>query len=115
MRHMSCGVGVFLLAGLSFASAQDITLRLVDAKSGKPMSKISVSMHAWNGMLDIHKPPYPERIEIRATTDAGGIAVFHLVQPAPEHIGFLLAGPMDFYGCWGQVFASETVLRSASV
>jgi hypothetical protein len=87
----------------------------VNAKTGKPLSKVAVTMHAWNGTFDIHKPPYPERTAIEAITDAEGVAAFHLTQPAPEHIGFLLGSPTDFYGCWGQVFSPEIVLREGVV
>jgi hypothetical protein len=116
MRHLPCEVAVLLLACLSFASAQDITLRLVNAKSGKPLSKIAVSMHAWNGTLDIHKPSDSKHVIVGATTDADGIAVFHLPQPAPEHLGFNVCCPWDLAGCWHLSDVSpDTVLREGTV
>ena len=115
MRHVSRKVGVFLLASLSLASAQDITLRLVNAESGQSLPKVRVSIHAWNGTLDIRKSAAPKRIEIDVTTNPQGIAVFHLPQPVSEHLGLLLQPPMDFYGCWGQVFSPEKVLSSGVV
>jgi hypothetical protein len=112
MYRVPIAVGVLLLAGLSLATGQDIKVRLVNAKSGKPLSKVTVSMQAWIGTFDIHKPdPKQIVVEATATTNGEGVAVFHITQPAPEHIGFLLQPPMDFYGCWGQIFSPEIVLR----
>lgn len=110
---MGCMTLWFLVLPLS-ASPQDITIRLINATSGKPLSKISVSMGAWNGTFDVRKGPYPE--QIRMITDAEGRAVFHLPRPTPEHIGFSVGTPWDFAGCWHLRDSSpETVLRSGVV
>ena len=97
-------------------TGQSITLRLVNAKSGKPLSKTNAEMCTWNGTFDIHKPPYPERICVAAITDKSGTAVFQLATPPPEHTGFDIGGLRDFAGCWRLPDISpENVLRSGVV
>jgi hypothetical protein len=41
------------------APVNSITVRLINARSRKPLSKVQVSMFMWNGTFDIHRPPYP--------------------------------------------------------
>jgi hypothetical protein len=116
-RVMICLAFSFILTPLLRASPQDISVRLVDARSGKPLSKVSVEMFSWNGTwtFDPHKP-FPKREELHAITDAEGRAVFHLAEPIPEHVGFLVGGVGDFSGCCcRQNFSPETVLRSGVV
>jgi hypothetical protein len=73
-------------------------------------------MSTWNGTFDIHKPPVPHKETVDAITDAKGVAVFHLPQPIPDHVGFDIGGPRDFVGCWRLVDISpENVMRSGVV
>jgi len=112
---MGCIALWFLVAPLA-ASAQDIAVRLVNAKSGKPLSKIRVAVSTWNGTFDIHRPPLPHKETVFAITDAKGVAVFHLPQPIPKHAGFEIGGLRDFAGCWRLPDLSlETVMRSGVV
>jgi hypothetical protein len=97
-------------------SAEDITVRLINARSGRPLSSVFVAMSHWNGTFDIHKPPYPKREIVQAITDAKGKVVFHLSQPTPEHVGFSVGNPRDFAGCWHLRDTSpEFILRSGAV
>lgn len=107
---------VMLSAPSPCASAQDITVRLVNARSGKPLSRVRVAMLTWNGIFDIHKPPLPHIETVEATTDAMGVAVFHLRQPIPEHLSFEIGGLRDFAGCWRlRDLSPKTVLQSGVV
>lgn len=99
------------------ASPQSIVVRLVDPRSAKPLSKVSVAMISWSGDLSgramIGVEPHQRAQTI---TDAEGRAVFHIPQPPPEHLGFVLEPPMDFSGCWQRsAFTTETVLHSGIV
>jgi hypothetical protein len=105
-----------LLAVCVPVSAQDIIVRLIDARSGKPLSKVYVAMSSWNGTFDIHKPPYPKRETAEGKTDTEGKIVFHFPPPAPEHIGFSVGNPRDFAGCWRlRDFSLDAVIRSGVV
>jgi hypothetical protein len=106
----------FFVAPL-YASSQDITVRLINAKSGKPLGKVPVTMFLWNGPPTFRPDNVTKDVIVgHKITDADGQAVFHLPQPLPEHVGFLLEPPMDFLGCWHlQDSSPETVLRSGVV
>jgi hypothetical protein len=109
-------IALCLLVATLSASAQDISVRLVNAKSGKPLCRIRVAMSTWNGTFDIHRPPLPHRETVEAITDAKGVAVFHLPQPIPERVGFEIGGLRDFAGCWRlRDLSPATVLRSGVV
>ncbi len=102
------------------ALGQTVTVRLINAKSGKPLSKVPVEMFAYNGTLrfDPQKnPPYPEHSEVFVTTDAQGKAVFPLPQPHTEHISFSIVDPAgDFADCWRlSDLSPEAVLHSGAV
>jgi len=120
VRHARGFVACLMFGLLVFwvpcATGQSITLRLVSAKSGKPLSKTNAAMCTWNGTFDIHRPPYPERICVGAITDKSGTAVFQLPKPLPEKIGFDIGGVRNFAGCWRLPNTSpENVLRSGVV
>jgi hypothetical protein len=115
MRYL-CIALWFLVVPLG-AAAQDITLRLVNAKSGKPLRAVPVTMFSWNGprTFRLDNVPKGEAI-VHTTTDTKGQAVFHLPEAGPEHIGFSVGGPRDFVGCWHpRDLSPETVMRSGVV
>jgi hypothetical protein len=97
-----CAIGAFVSisrAILSFDPAKSITVRQINARTIKPLSKVQVSMSMWNGTFDIHRPPYP-RIELISTvSDSTGLAHFNLPDPLPEHVGIDIGGPRNFVGC----------------
>lgn len=110
------GCAIWSLLGPLGASAQDITVRLLNAKSGKPMSGIRVAMSTWNGTFDIHRPPLPHKKTADTVTNVKGIVVFRLTHPIPEHVGFDVGGLRDFAGCWRLLDLSlEKVIRSGIV
>ena len=119
-----CGVGTIASSALLLlwplvvgASPQDIAVRLINGKSGKPLQGVSVRMTAWNGPPTFRPDNIPKsQVAEHATTDAEGRAVFHLPDPPLEHVGFMLEPPMDFFGCWRRdTLSPETILRSGIV
>src|SRR5690242_4979556 len=98
MRLLIC-VGMLLLAGVQSASAEDIALRLLNARSGEPLRQIPVTVFFWNGPTTFRPDNIPNgEVIAHATTDKEGRAVFHLPQPVPEHMGFSVS-LWDFGGC----------------
>src|SRR5437870_13857310 len=71
---MGC-IALWVLVAPLAASAQDIAVRLVNAKPGKPLSKIRVAMSTWNGTVDIHRPPLLNYEPVIAFTDDNAAAV----------------------------------------
>jgi hypothetical protein len=101
------GCVLFLLAPLR-ASAQDLTIRVIDARSGKPLRRVDVAVVSWNG-----PPTSPkDKLAMDGTTDSEGRVLFRLPQPLRAHIGFEVGDPWDLAGCWHVRGASpEAVLR----
>jgi hypothetical protein len=113
---MACLIFELLMFGVPCVTGQSITLRLVNAKSGKPLSKTTAAMCTWGGTFDIHRPPYPARVCVTAITDKSGTAVFQLPKALPGNIGFDIGGLRDFAGCWRLPGISpENALRSGIV
>jgi len=114
---IACLALSFCLPFCVCASPQDVIVQLVDARSGKPLSKVSVAMISWSGDSKFdpqHPSPRHERVETITNTE--GRAIFHLAQPSFEHLGFMLEPPTDFFGCWNRsAFSPELVLRSGVV
>jgi hypothetical protein len=105
------------MIGASRTSDAEFTVRLIDARSGKPLKRVTVRMFAWNGEWSYDpKRPSVKRTKLNAITDAEGRALFRLSQPLPEHIGFLFLAPDDFAGCCcRQNFSPEEVRQSGVV
>jgi hypothetical protein len=98
------------------ASAKDIRVQLVNAKSGKPLTKVRVAMSSWNGVFDVHQQHPPQMQIAVATSDTQGVAVFQLPLQIPEHIGFDIGGLREFAGCWRlSGLTPEKVLQSGVV
>jgi hypothetical protein len=97
--------------------AQDITLQLIDAKTGKPLKSLHVQMRAWDG--EPHVPsrpgPTPKVENFQATTDSEGRAVFHLPGPVPDNLGFDFGGPDVLRGCSAKIFLTADVLRTGVI
>jgi hypothetical protein len=78
------GPATVLLGLLSLAhparAQQDITVRLLHYRTGKPIKKVSVSIAFWNG------EPFNENIVIKAKTDKNGQILVHVPEPVPEHL-----------------------------
>jgi len=108
----------FLLTTGQFSpSDTDFAVRLINARSGKPLKGATITVSAWNGEWKYDpKKASTKRTIINVTTDAEGRALFHLPQPLPEHIGFLPVPPDDFAGCCcRQNFSPEAVRHSGAV
>ena len=108
---------LWFLMPLLHASGLDITVRLINARSGKPLREVPVTMFSWNGPATYSPDNIPKsELAAHTATDAEGRAVFHSAQPIPQHIGFSVGTPLDFAGCWRlQDSSPETVLHSGVV
>jgi hypothetical protein len=107
-----------LIAAGVHGSTSNLVVRVMDAKSGKPISKVGVATIYWNGAeeVDPHTLSHEGQVIDHAATDSGGRAVFVLPEPLPEHIGFILEPPMDFAGCSShKVFSPGEILRSGVI
>lgn len=114
MRQLSCWNLALLFLALSLASGENFTLRVVNPKSGKPLSKVPVTMFYWNGPPTYSPDAVPkEQIVIHATTDADGVASFALSEPHREHVGFSIGTPWDLAGCWHLKAVSPDVIRQS--
>lgn len=105
---------LFFLTSHVQAAPKDVTVRLVNARSGKPLSKALVTIFFWKGTWTFPHEPFPKHDD-ELTNDAG-LAVFHLIEPLPEHLGFSIGSPWDVSGCCcHQNFSLETVLQAGVV
>jgi len=91
------GGGVF--AGTEHA----LSLRILDAKTGKPIKKVSASMVKWNehGQVEVLS---------QGTTNAKGVIFFHLSEPVPERIGFDFS-PNELKYCSDLAFSTTEIIN----
>lgn len=89
-----------------------ITVRLLDVKSNRPLKKISVDMFLWNGTWDIKKGLPSDYHVFSGRTNAEGLVVFDLPQSYPEHIGF---HSIDLLGCSIPDFSVSEIIKSGAV
>jgi len=93
----------------------NITLRLIDARSGKPLNGIHVYLTTWNGVFD-PRTDTPQRTLVGGVTDNQGLAVFHLSEPFPEHVRFnVFSGVTWACGDTNQDVRPEEVLQAGLV
>jgi hypothetical protein len=103
------GVALSLLfagttAGVIFAGAEHfVALRIVDAKTGKPIKKVSARMVKWNerGQIEMLS---------EGKTNAEGIIVFRLFEPLPERVGFDFA-PDELKYCSDLAFSIAEIMN----
>jgi hypothetical protein len=106
VRRIYCPVLVLLLfatAPLSFAD-EAISLRIVDARTGKPIRKVSATLIKWS------KDGQVEQLST-ATTNTAGLAVFHLAIPLPDRIGFDFV-PDELKYCSDLAFSTKEILNA---
>jgi hypothetical protein len=110
-------VALLLLVLPLGVSAQEITLRLLDARSGQPLKNVPVTMFAWNGPPTFRPDSVPKgEVVIHGLTDQKGLEVFRALQPGLEHLAFSIGTPSVFAGCWHLNDVSpDTVQRSGVV
>jgi hypothetical protein len=104
-RHLAI---FFLLAGMSagtiLAGADHIVaLHIVDAKTGKPIKRVSASMVVWNEHGQI------ETLS-QGKTNSEGVIVFHLSEPLPDRVGFNFA-PDELKYCSDLAFSTAEILK----
>ena len=111
-------LGLLLSKQTVFAQA-DITLRFLDAASGRPIKGISVSVDAWDENRGRQKPQPRGVLKINKNsqvikTDKDGEGVFRLYQePSLKTLYVTSAG--ELRGCSKNEFSIDEVLRSGVV
>jgi 5-hydroxyisourate hydrolase-like protein (transthyretin family) len=113
---------LFIAVGTHFprseGSAGEITVRILDAKTGKPLAKLFVSAFAWNPAADLKLHAYSFGQQISSgTTDNEGRAVVHLSAQPGDQIGLdVRASAGDLYGCWERKpFSLKVILNTGLV
>ena len=114
---------IFVAALLMFAQTSvaqvEITVRVIDADTGKPLRGIGVNVDAWDKNEGRQQPPPPGVIQIErnrqiVTTDKEGKGIFHLYN-RPGLITLYIFSS-DLRGCSSdRRFSIEEVLRSGLV
>jgi len=81
-----------------------ITLRIVNAKTGKPIEKVSASMVKWTkeGQVEVLS---------QGSTNRDGLIVFHLAEPLPERIGFDFS-PNELKYCSDLAFSAVEIVNA---
>jgi hypothetical protein len=97
-----------LFAGISdgvlFAGAEHIlSLRIVDAMTGKPIKKVSASVVKWNEHGQIV-------VLSQGKSNAEGVIVFHLSEPLPDRIGFDFS-PDELKYCSDLAFSTAEIIN----
>ena len=95
--------------------AQEITIRVVNEKNGRPLSNRETSLN----LIYEKDEPTPARYDstMLANTDIVGEAHFHLPEPAPNHFGaYATLNQEEHWVCWcSQVVATTDVLQRGIV
>lgn len=96
----------------------DVTLRFMDAETGKPIGGLSLDVSAWDENEGRQKRQAPGTIRIDKNTqliktDRAGRAVFHLYQE--PMLKSLYIATFDLRGCSARQFLIEEVLHSGVV
>jgi hypothetical protein len=106
-------LGLGLLANAPLASAQTfITLRLIDAKSGKPLKGISVGVVVPDG--DESRWPNKEGASLVVVEiDKEGRGKFRVPEPPPPYVEFASSGAL--HGCSDRRLSIEDALRTGLV
>jgi hypothetical protein len=99
--------GLVVIAPAAFGQEQ-ITLRFIDAESGKPLKGIWVGIFAENVGQPV-ETKHGSVSTVIVKTDGTGQAVFRLPKQVPSRLGIEATGAL--HGCSGRVFSVEDVLR----
>jgi hypothetical protein len=108
-----------LLVLAPVAQAQkNITLRFLDAESGKPITGISVSVFAWDENEGRQEPPSGQVLKIDRNaqvvkTDKEGNAIFRIYEPILKYLVIDSAG--ELRGCSARRFSMEELIRSGVI
>src|SRR5579871_1043980 len=97
------------------SSTTEIRVQVLNAKTGRPFSKIRVLMFTWNGNFEVHQKTPPLQT-VDTVVGSDGWALFSLPRPMPEHMSFSIGDIGDFMGCWRFIDDSpETALRDGLI
>jgi hypothetical protein len=104
-----------LSASAKGAGDVTITLRLIDSKSGKPLSKVPVTIESWDGPpREPATNPFP-RGTVRTSTDKDGRISFSLRDPTPQFVGFLGLNAPAFRTCTPFVFSVTDAMANGTI
>jgi hypothetical protein len=114
--HVRCLVQLVFAVAFSLvgqgAAQQNITLRILDYKSAKPMAKLYLSIEGFNGDLS-PGGSWTIVMRISTKTDRNGSVVVSVPEPPPEHMRVssfdLFEGIADFSPA--DVLKSGTVMQ----
>jgi hypothetical protein len=93
---------------------QQIALRFLDSRSGKPIEKLSVIVTFWNGDSGAHGLVPAERVigKSSARTDKDGRVIINLPKPVPDHLSVFQPDLVDSFS---PDFSPTAVLASGIV
>jgi len=106
-------LGSGLLANAPLSSAQTVvTLRLIDAESGKPINGISVGIMVPDKKQSLG--PNKQRVSLVVVEiDKEGRGTFRVPQPPPDYVEFASNGAL--HGCSERKLSIEDALRTGLV
>jgi len=89
------------------AAQHTITLRILDARTGKPVKRASASIVRWNddGKVEILS---------HGTTNSEGLIAFSLLEPLPDRIGFDFS-PNELKYCSDLAFSTTEIIKVSVV
>ena len=97
---------VFITCARTLSASKIITVRLLDAKTGKPLAKNAVTLTvSENGKVVFRS---------HSNTNSNGVAVFNLPEPIPERIGLTYA-TADLGTCSDVEFPTGEILTAGLV
>ena len=131
----SAQIVIWLAIGLAFVAHQVhaapkkivVKVRLIDARSGKPLRHISVGMRFWRADVGIANPPseasgkrteemIPPVGSILPETDARGVVSFEVPEHSlPLHVSFGPFAPPNLWGCSAYSFPLDQILQTGVV
>ena len=100
---ISCLVALIISCGSLLAVPDDvISLKIVDAHTGKPIQNVSASIIKWN----------KDQVQFLSTGKSNheGLIVFRLSDPLPDRIGIDLS-PVDLGNCSDLAFPTKEILQ----
>jgi hypothetical protein len=96
-RCFRCLAWFLLVSSSGFCSAQVITVRIVNEKSGRPLPKLSIAVSLLYKSGESAPAKYDAQLHLK--TDANGVVQFPLPQPPPSHLWVGAGLPSEYWFC----------------
>jgi hypothetical protein len=97
-------IAILLLLSFSICSAQEFSVRLVDARNGQPLSNETLTITFTENQSALKG--------LTVKTDANGNATFHLPTPLPPNV---LVRNYDLYPCYQLTSANTQALKQSGL